>query len=212
MRTLKRKDYKVQGSDLPPGKRHTSTWREANAQFQDGKSLRQRAKPYELATARMPFSALATVWKQGMSRPIRRQHVSRLLGLFLHGGDGKPPGVVREAPENYLLVQCTKEAVRRMKDHLASGHGHGHGHGGENDNGCGMDNVLSFLDWAQVNGVIEVEVMNGLHRMATLIKYVEVTNSDAAQQLWWTCIIYDQGEYKGYMSTNKHTQGKMPGL
>lgn len=98
MRTLKRKDHKVQRGDLPPRKRHTSTWRDANAQFQDGISLRQRAKPYELATARMPFSALATVWKQGMSRPIRRQHVSRLLGLFLHGGDGKPPGVVREAP------------------------------------------------------------------------------------------------------------------
>lgn len=180
MGSLKRKIDNVRDANRPPAKRQAiPTCRDADPPFQEAMSLRQRAEPYELATVKMPLCALSTVWKQGKSRAIRPKHVTRLLNLFVHGGEGKAAGVVREAAENYLLVQCSKEAVQRMKDHL----------------GSGMDEVASFLDWGVINEEVKAEVMNGLHRIATLIEYVKVTKSDAAL-LWWTCIIYDQGAYE----------------
>lgn len=197
MRTLKRKLPSTHHPH-PSSKRPATTCPDPDSdlQFQDACSLRQRAEPYELATARMPFSALTTHWQRGKSRPLSPHHVARLLNLFLHGGDGRPPGVVRDAKENYLLVQSTKHAVQRMRDYLASTHPVNHPQ--DNAYGSSGAEVLSFLEWPRINGDVTTELMNGLHRWATLQEYVDITNGDPTQ-LWWTCIIYDRGEHQCYL-------------
>lgn len=141
----------------------------------DAASVRQQAQSYRLATAKLPLDALTCRWKNGSNRHVNRQHVSRLCRIFKQGA------LARQAEENFLLVQCSAEMVRRMRDHVdAQGSGGGQGE------------VLSFDDWSAVNGGEKVEVMAGQHRMEALREYVEQTGSDA-KELWWTCILYDRG-------------------
>lgn len=186
MNTSKRKLHSSHQYSSP--KRHaTCPDLDPDFHFQDARSLRQRAEPYKLATAVMPFHALTTVWKQGKSRPVRPHHVARLRNLFLHGGDGKLPGVVREAEENYLLVQSTQEAIQRMRHYLARNQVREARE--RNGHVSSKSDVLSFLDWALVNGDEKGEVMNGVQRMAAHEDYVVITGS-GPNQLWWTCEIY----------------------
>lgn len=143
--------------------------------FQDGASVRQSAERYKLATAKMPLDSLSCTWQKGKNRGLQAQQVSRLCEDF------RELGLAREAEENYILVQCEAGAVERMLEKRRS------------EGSRGSAEVVSFEDWAEVNDGAKVEVLAGQHRIAALRKYVERTKS-GAEQLWWTCHIYDKGE------------------
>lgn len=148
--------------------------------FQDGQSIQQQAERYKLATAKMPLDALSCKWQRGKNRGLQAQQVSRLCEDF------RVLGLAREAEENYILVQCSAAAVERMLNKTTTRDG------GSRELGDG-DTILSFEDWAEVNGGEKVEVMAGQHRIEALRKYVQRTAS-GTEQLWWTCHIYDKGE------------------
>lgn len=144
--------------------------------FEDSKSVQERARPYRLLAAQMPLSALTTTWSLGQNRPVDRQHVRKLKGLF------QQSGLNRRAPENRLFVLCRREEVAKMMRHL----------GLEVAPAAEDGRTPSFDDWLTVNDGRPAEVMAGQHRMKALEAYVEQTGAGEAE-LWWICDFYDRG-------------------
>jgi hypothetical protein len=54
------------------------------------------------------------------------------------------------------------------------------------------EHVLSFRNWADLNGDDKPELMAGQHRIEALKDYVKQTASDPSD-LWWICEFYDKG-------------------
>lgn len=144
--------------------------------FHDGRSAQHGAGDYRLATARMPLDALLCVWRQGTNRHLNRRHVEKLCNSFQQGN------LERQEAENYLLVQCSAEAVGRMMSHL-----------GQPGHHSQCNQVLSFEDWLVVNPNDKAEVMAGQHRIEAMREYIKQTGANS-KELWWTCIIYDRGK------------------
>ena len=149
--------------------------------FQEITSAREQARPYLLATAKLPVAALTSTWRTGQNRPLNLQHVQDLCSVFAKGG------LARSSEKNYLLVACSAAAVATMREYLKAA--------GEisNFNGLlGDDSPLSFKYWPEVTDNAPAELMAGQHRVAALRKYVE-ENGFEEDELWWTCELYDQG-------------------
>ncbi|KAH6880649.1 hypothetical protein B0T10DRAFT_411653, partial [Thelonectria olida] len=142
--------------------------------LQDGTSIIQRAESYLLATAKTPLDVLTCTWERGTNRSVNRRHVSKLSRLF------KEDALERQAEENYLLVQCSAQAVEWMMSHL----------GAQRFN-TPSRRVFSFDDWSKVNPKEKVEVMTCQHRIQALCEYVKQIGANA-KGLWWTCNFYDR--------------------
>lgn len=144
---------------------------ETGATVREGKSVGERARPYLLAVAMMPFGVLDTRWTIGKNRCLDRTHVRELKEVF------RRMGPERRADEHHLRVLCSAEEVRRMRAQA---------------DGRGEEPVKDFLGWAAVNPG-KVEVMAGQHRMQALRDYAEEGGLPESE-LWWTCELYDRGE------------------
>jgi hypothetical protein len=147
--------------------------------LEDGKTPRERAGRYKLATAKLPISVLTFQWADSENRKIDRKHVERLCAVFEEEG-----GPARKAYENYLLVQCTKEEVDRMAKHLPA-----------KDGSIDDDTSILFEDfshWSAVNSQ-KVEVIAGQHRVEALKKYL-ASKKGPAEDLWWICEIYNRSK------------------
>lgn len=151
----------------------------ARASFEDEASVRERARPYRLVTARMPLRALTTTWSLGTNRPVDRQQVRKLCSIFAQAG------LNRRAEENYLLVLSSREDTTRMCRHLQ-------GDEADNDDASADPTPLSFAEWPTVNEGRPAEVMAGQHRMKALEAYARQTRA-GDEELWWTCVFYDRG-------------------
>lgn len=147
--------------------------------FQETDSIYQQAKPYLLATAKLPLDALTCSWRIGNNRRLDPQHVANLCQSFHHGN------LARQTEENYLLVLCSSQAIRSMMGHLGSKIQR------EDVTAIHTGHMQSFEDWLDVNDE-KPEVMAGQHRIAALQKYVEQTGSPKTE-LWWNCKFYDRG-------------------
>jgi hypothetical protein len=147
-------------------------------------SVIEQAKPYLLATAKLPLDALTPIWKVGSNRQTNTKHVQSLYRIFTE------QGLQREPDENHLRIACSRAEVDRMRDHV---------------NSCPTPSrscipaFLAFDDWMVVNGT-KVEVMAGQHRIEALKVFVAHLSSRSqggfleAEHLWWICDIYDIGE------------------
>lgn len=147
--------------------------------FQETDSIYQQARPYLLATAKMPIDALTSTWRIGKNRQLDRQHVANLCQTFQQGN------LARQTEENYLIVSCSSQAIRNMTQHLESKQQR------EDFTAIAAGDVESFEDWLRVNDE-RPEVMAGQHRIAALQEYVKRTDSPQ-KELWWICKFYDQG-------------------
>lgn len=157
--------------DWGPAKRGRWTGRQGRSIIKDDSSVRQQAEKYRLATAKIPLAVMTRRWEKGKNRGLSRGQVARLQSDF------RELGLFREAEENYMLVQCSASAVERMtaRPGLVEA--------------VGREWIYDFEDWESVNGDERVEVMDGQHRMEALRQY-------GAEQPWWTCRIYDKGEFR----------------
>ncbi|KAF9869196.1 hypothetical protein CkaCkLH20_13327 [Colletotrichum karsti] len=138
----------------PDRKRQTKE----DAFLSESESVRERARPYLLAVAKMPVDTLGTRWSVGRNRPLEAGHARELKEVF------KRSGLERRAPEHRILVLCGAEEVRRMRSAQP-----GSDRGGEDD----------FLGWAAVIGSTP-EVMAGQHRIEALRAYVKETGGSAS--------------------------------
>lgn len=143
-------------------------------------SVIEQAKPYLLATAKFPISALTAVWKVGHNRQIDAKHVQNLYRIF------KEQNLQREVDENHLRIACSRAEVDRMKDRL-------------NSDNIVNDSWLDFGNWTAVNGT-KVELMAGQHRVEALKLFLDHVRRQSGgglaeeDQSWWICKIYDIGE------------------
>lgn len=155
---------------------HSTRPAKTGRRLTDSESIRQQARPFLLATAKMPVKVLRAEWVDGSNRPLDQQHVATLSSALARG-------IERTCYGNYLIVECSSEAVRRMREHSE-------GQGATQDLEELMeDRVLSFLDWDKVNGEERPELTAGQHRKAALERL-----GLEEEEMWWTCEIYDRGE------------------
>ena len=152
-----------------PSDAELSTMDSPGNTFWESKSVRERARPYLLAVAKMHLDVLDTKWSIGKNRGIDEGHVHALKETFNKGG------LERHAEEHRIILLCDPKEVRRMKESLTDGE----------------KGELSFLRWSTVNGSV-VEVMAGQHRIHALRDFVRETNAPR-EELWWTCEFYSKG-------------------
>ncbi len=174
-RTKRQKEvYDTDGQDAPA--KQTAN----RLSFQDADSIREQARPYRLATAKLPIGAIHSTWSIGQNRRLNLQHARNLCGIFRQGG------LNRKAEANHVLVLCSSTQVSRMLDHLK----------GQNKlddaDGVMASEVLFFADWLSVNDGQKVELMAGQHRIKALELYLQQTGS-GNEEAWWTCEFYDRG-------------------
>jgi hypothetical protein len=144
--------------------------------FQEADSVREQARPYRLATAQLPISALTYAWSIGTNRKIDRQHAQELCSLFLKGR------LERRAQENHLLVLCSSRDVEQMMAYLTA----------EGMQGRDEGEPTFFREWLTATGGRKAELMAGQHRVEALKEYVRRTGG-GEEDLWWTCEFYDRG-------------------
>ena len=163
-----------------PGKRPRQTQTTPVVDLTDTKSVRERAEPYRLATAKFPIDALTPVWKVGSNRQIDKKHVQNLCRIF------EEQHLQREPDENHLRVACSQAEVQRMINHL-------------NPSGTLLPTYLPFDDWTAVNKT-KVELMAGQHRVDALKLYLQRLDGKSEDRSlgkvhsWWICDIYDIGK------------------
>lgn len=146
--------------------------RNAEQAFEETNSIREQAKPYRLATAKMPIQALSCTWSITPNRRVNQAHMQDLCQSFQNGK------LARASRENYILVQCSAQAIQRMTDA---------------GSGSQCDTLLSFQNWLDINDE-KAEVMAGQHRLEALREYVKQTGS-GPEELWWVCEFYNRGKY-----------------
>ncbi|KAF6830411.1 hypothetical protein CPLU01_07337 [Colletotrichum plurivorum] len=161
--------------------------RTKNKPFRDSKSVRERAKPYLLAVAKLHSDVLETTWSRGRNRCVEPTHIRQLKETFMRGS------LERYAPENRILVLCRAREVRQVLEAKEE----------DEDNDAGKDSAssdshrsnkhpddTSFLNWSAVNKT-KVEVIAGQHRLRALREYIEATGASETDS-WWVCELYDQ--------------------
>lgn len=144
-----------------------------NISIQETESARQQARPYLLATARIPIRVLTAQWKIGQNRSLDFEHVQNLCSAF------KNKALKRTSYDNYLLVSGHRESVRKMKEYLQ-------------DTDRISEEPLLFDKWAEINHGELLEMITGQHRQAALKEHGLQEGLDE-KALWWTCEIYDSG-------------------
>ena len=170
---------KAAASSRPVAKRPRAQSDEAPEDVTYGQSVRERAEPYRLGTARFPVDALTPVWKQGHNRDPDKKQIQALCKIF------EEQEVQRESVENRLRVICSRAEVERMTAHLEQA--------GEPASET-PSSLPSFHDWVQVNGCC-AELMAGQHRVKALELFLKrgnrlPTSSDPPS---WPCDIYNRG-------------------
>jgi len=156
-------------------------------QFINIKSIREQAKPYRLATVKLPIAALTSTWRIGSNRPIDAKHVQDLCRIF------EEQHLQREQVENHLLVACSREDFEQMMSSLQNA---------KEDRPALEESSPSwpdFSDWISVNNS-PVEIIGGQHRVEALkVLLARISKRPGAStvskvQSWWICEMYDQGE------------------
>lgn len=153
------------------------------AHFHEVDSISTQARPYLLATAKLPISALQPEWSLGQNRALEISHARKLCAIFEQGG------LNRRASENYLRVLCNVDEVSKMRAYLQGGAEPC----GDGSSALSQDEVLSFMDWHLVNPRHLVELMAGQHRTKALELYLQQTGA-GEPEAWWICEFYDRGK------------------
>jgi hypothetical protein len=170
---------KAAASSRLPAKRPRAQSDDAPEDVAYGQSVRERAEPYRLGTARFPVDGLTPVWTQGCNRDPDKKQVQALCKIF------EEQEVQRESVENRLRVLCSRAEVERMTAHLAQA--------GEPTSET-ASSLPSFRDWVKVNGGC-AELMAGQHRVKALELFLKRGNRlpSSPESPWWPCDIYDRG-------------------
>jgi hypothetical protein len=150
--------------------------------IRDTKSLKELARPYLLAVAKMPLESLTTKWSVGTNRRIKRSHVRELCNAF------RINGLQRREPGNHLLLLCSADQVYRARE--------AHGVSTEKEE-------EDLMRWSEVNEG-SAEVMAGQHRIEALREFAREVGS-GQEPLWWTCELYDRG--RPYLPRPRQTIG-----
>ncbi|KAH7303017.1 hypothetical protein B0I35DRAFT_485482 [Stachybotrys elegans] len=143
--------------------------------LRDTESLKELAKPFLLAIAKMPLDSLDTKWSVGTNRRIVDSHVRELCDAF------RTNGVQRCEPKNRLLLLCSAEQVRRVRTLLE---------GQRTEEKEKEKEKEDFRRWAEANEG-NAEAMAGQHRMKALREFAREVGS-MQERLWWTCELYDR--------------------
>jgi hypothetical protein len=165
----------------PPAKRRKSSSDEAFEDLAHGQSVRERAEPYRLATARFLVGALTPKWTDGHNREPDKKQVHALCAIF------EEQQLQRESEENRLRLLCSQAEVKHMKAYLEQA-------------GQPTPETPSswpwFGDWVKVNGC-PAELIAGQHRVEALKAFFQkkgrLRTSSDPDPLWWLCDIYDRG-------------------
>jgi hypothetical protein len=164
-----------------PPKRTKLPSNEAPEDLTHGQSVRDRAKPYLLATAKFRVDDLTPTWTDGRNRDLDKRQANALCAIF----EGQQ--LQRESVENRLRVLCSREEVEQMQAYL------------QQEGGALGETSSSwpwFGDWAKVNRG-PAELMAGQHRVAALKAFFEKKDrlhaSSEPDPLWWVCDIYNRG-------------------
>ncbi|KAF4883690.1 hypothetical protein CGCF415_v015725 [Colletotrichum fructicola] len=184
---------KRSAEDTTPA-RHGHKRRASNDPFQDQKSVRELAKPYLLATARLHIDIMDITWSKGVNRRIEPSHVRELRDVFIKGG------LERSAPENHMFVLCDAEDVRRALETRQD----------DEDGGDEGAREHPLLRWADVNGT-KVEVMAGQHRLHALREYIKATGA-VESDAWWTCELYDKDKLPPDLNMRLRVNRRDPSL
>ncbi|KAK1519800.1 hypothetical protein CABS01_16568 [Colletotrichum abscissum] len=176
--------------------------------FRESESVRERAKPYLLAVAKLHSDVLETTWSRGRNRRVEPTHVRQLKETFMRGG------LERCAPENRMFVLCSAKEVRQVleaqkedededagEDPSANGDSHG-----SNEH---LDDT-SFLNWSVINKT-RVEVMAGQHRLRALREYIEATGAPETDS-WWVCELYDKDRLPAELNIKLRVNRRDPNL
>ncbi|KDN72005.1 hypothetical protein CSUB01_12141 [Colletotrichum sublineola] len=166
--------------------------------FREGKSVRERARPYLLAVGKMHVDVLETTWSIGRNRRVEPAHVRELREAFTKGG------LERSAPENRIAVLCSVEDVRRIRQSTEQGGD------GDADDDEEEDGEAAFLRWASVNDT-KAEVMAGQHRLCALREYVTATGA-LESDAWWTCELYDKDRLPAELNIKLRINRRDPSL
>lgn len=161
-----------------PAKRARGSGHEPPEDLTHGQSVRDRAEPYRLATAKFLVDDLNTTWAEGRNREPDKKQISALCAIF----EGQQ--LQRESVENRLRVLCSRRDVERMLAHL-----------GEPVTEA-SPSWPWFGDWITVTGG-RAELMAGQHRVAALKSFYQqkdrLHTASEPNPLWWLCDIYDCG-------------------
>ncbi len=136
-------------------------------------AVRELARPYLLATAKVPLDVLDFHWTLGSNRSVNVKQVRTLRDIF------SQQSVDREYDDHHIRGLCSKVEVERMTAHLR---------GTSSRNPSQL--WPSFLDWMAVNGT-QIELIAGQHRVEALREHVRRSNLKH-DELWWVCDIYDR--------------------
>jgi hypothetical protein len=146
-----------------------------------GMSIREQARPYLLATARVPINVFDFTWSTGANRSINRKHVRTLCRIF------SERKLQRENEQHYVRAISTKEEVTRMINSINK----------ELPVISTLDPCASvkpwpvFNQWEAINQT-KIELIAGQHRIEALKEYAQHLKWQD-DQLWWICDIYDKG-------------------
>jgi hypothetical protein len=162
-----------------PAKRTRGSGNEPPEDLRNGQSVRDRAEPYRLATARFLVDDLNPTWVDGRNRKPDKKQVSALCAIF----EGQQ--LQRESVENRLRVLCSRSDVEQMLAHL-----------GDEPATETSSSWPWFGDWIMVTGC-RAELMAGQHRVAALKAFFQkkdrLHTTSEPDPLWWLCDVYDRG-------------------
>lgn len=136
-------------------------------------AVRELAKPYLLATAKVPLDVFSFHWSLGKNRFINRKQVENLCDIF------SKQSLDREYDDHHIRGLCSRAEVERITQYLQ-----------RNGDPREPHAWPSFLDWMAVNGT-QIELMAGQHRVKALREHVLCSNL-SEDQLWWICDLYDK--------------------
>jgi hypothetical protein len=136
-------------------------------------AIRELARPYLLATAKVPLDVLDFRWTLGNNRSINSKQVHALYDIF------SQQSLDREYDDHHIRGLCSRSEVDAITQHLQRA-----------DNAEPSQPWPSFLDWMAVNET-QIELMAGQHRVEALREHVRRSNLKQ-EDLWWVCDIYDR--------------------
>ena len=136
-------------------------------------TVRELAKPFLLATAKVPLNAFSLHWSLGNNRSVNRKQVLKLREIF------SGQSLDREYDDHHIRGLCSREEVERILEHLQRVGNSGESYAWH-----------SFLNWMAVNET-QIELIAGQHRVQALREHVLCSNL-SQDQLWWICDLYDK--------------------
>jgi hypothetical protein len=161
----------------------STTQPSSEADALSGMSIREQAKPYLLATARVPVDVFKFNWSTGTNRAVDRKHVRTLCRIF------SERKLQRESEQHYVRAICTKTEIARMVTTMDVQSPVAQSSNPSSD----LKSWPLFNNWEALNQS-KIELIAGQHRVEALKEYAQQLKWHE-DQLWWICDIYDKGTF-----------------